>query len=181
MSLTHHIVTSRLARYFKYDKIFDLVAYDQDMFRLHQELELLKKEQYDPDYRFIFLHYDTDYYVTNDQPGIMLRNLQRIIWDLDISNYFCLILSQQDLQAELDQLRVEETTDDVSIACITHFLQDLIHMPAQVSDMNPNQIDCHYICLNRVKRIHRLCMFALLEHNQLLGQGLVSYGSRIYS
>lgn len=171
-------VKPTLDKYFKYDKIFDLVNYDDNLAELHKELKSLKKHEYEPTYRFIFLHYDTDYYITNDQPGILLRNLQRIIWSLDISNYFCLILSQQNLQPELDRLRVEETSDDVSIACIAHQLQDLIYLPQQTYNKNFDSISKHYICLNRVKRIHRVCMFILLQYNQLLDKGLVSYGSR---
>jgi hypothetical protein len=170
-----------LDKHFKYDKVFDLLDYDHDLLELYKELKLLKKSEYESNYRFIFLHYDTDYYITNNQPGILLRNLQKIIRSLDIGNYFCLILSQQNLQAELDQLRIEETTDNVSIACITHFLQDILYLPQQTKDINADQIDKHYICLNRVKRIHRTCMFALLQHNQLLDKGLASYGSRTLS
>jgi hypothetical protein len=167
-----------LDKYFKYDKIFDLYDFDMNLPQLHEELRQLKKQEYEPNYRFVFLHYDTDYYITNDQPGILLRNLQKIIWSLDISNYFCLILSQQDLQPELDRLRIEETTDDVSIACITHCLQDLMYLPQQAHNKNFDGVEKHYICLNLIPRIHRICMFVLLQYNQLLDKGLVSYGFR---
>jgi hypothetical protein len=167
-----------LDQYFKYDKIFDLLDYDQDIMQLRDELKLLKRSTYESNYRFIFLHYDTDYYITNEQPGLLLRNLQKILWSLDISNYNCLILSQQDLQAELDQLRVEETADDVSIACITHPLQDINYFPQLAVDINADRIEKNYICLNRVPRAHRLIFFTLLQHHQLLDKGLVSYGFR---
>lgn len=171
-------INTSLNKYFKYDKLFNLHHYDEDMTRLYDELKSLKKEHYENNYRFIFLHYDTDYYITKNQPGVLLRNLQRVIWSLDISNYFCLVLSQQDLQAELDQLAVEETSDEVSIACITHSLQNLLYLPKDSTDVNSDGIDRHYICLNRIQRFHRICMFSLLQHNQLLDKGVVSLGPR---
>lgn len=171
-------VEETLKKHFRYDKIFDLLRYDTDLMRLHAELKALKRDVYEPNYRFIFLHYDTDYYITNDQPGLLLRNLQRIIWSLDISNYFCLILSQQNLQPELNRLRVEETSDHVSISCITHSLQDLIYLPQEIADINIDSIHKHYICLNRIRRFHRICMFGLLRFHALLDKGIVSYGKR---
>lgn len=171
-------VEETLKKHFRYYTIFDLFHYDMDLMRLHAELKELKQDAYVPNYRFIFLHYDTDYYITNDQPGLLLRNLQRIIWSLDISNYFCLILSQQNLQPELDRLRVEETSDHVSISCITHSLQDLIYLPQEATDINIDSVHKNYICLNRIRRFHRICMFGLLRFRALLDKGIVSYGKR---
>jgi hypothetical protein len=173
-----NFIRPTLDKYFEYHKIFDLFDYDENLTGLYNDLSQLRQPEYKSNYRFIFLHYDTDYYVTNDQPGILLRNLQRIVWSLDISNYFCLILSQQRLQDELDKLALEETNDTVSIACITHSLQHLIYLPQQATNINANLVDKHYICLNRMPRTHRACLVALLQHNQLLNKGLVSYGAK---
>lgn len=167
-----------LEKFFVFDKIFDLSEYDDDMVSLYNELKQYTKESYEANYRFIFLHFDTDYYITNDQPGVMLRNLQRILWKLHISNYFCMILSQQDLQDELDRLRDEETSDDVSIQCIQHHLQDIIHLPRETNNLNVDSIQKSYMCLARAKRLHRTCMFALIESKKLLDKGIVSFGSR---
>lgn len=173
-------ITPTLNRYFKYDKLFDLLDYDEDLTKLHDELKLLCRDSYEPNYRFIFLHYDTDYYITNSQPGILLRNLQRITKALNIGNYFCLILSQQDLQKELDQLRSEETTEDISISCITHPLQEINYFPRLATDLNTDYIDKHYISLTRAKRFHRILLFALLRDQQLLDKGMVSFGSKSF-
>lgn len=167
-----------LEKFFVFDKIFDLFEYQDNMERLYNDLQQCTRESYEANYRFIFLHFDTDYYILNDQPGILLRNLQKILWNLDISNYFCLILSQQNLQEELDQLRVEETSDDCSIQCIQHYLQDINFIPKQTNSINPDAVEKNYICLNRRKRVHRLCLFSLLGYANLLDKGIVSYGSR---
>lgn len=178
MSFAHSLPLPILKKYYQFDKIFDLLEYDQNLSDLYAELKSLTRESYPNNYRFIFLHYDTDYYITNNQPGILLRNLQRIVHNLDISNYFCLILTQQDIQAELDQLAIEETRDRVSIAVITHLLQDCNYLPRTAQDLNPDCITRHYMCLNRVGRTHRRMMFSWLKHNNLLDKGFVSYGHR---
>jgi len=77
-----------LQNYFDFDVIFNLLDYDYRMLDLYNEIKLLKKISYNSNYRFIFLHYDTEYYITNDEPGLTLRNLQRLLVSLDIPNYF---------------------------------------------------------------------------------------------
>jgi len=174
------LVLPTLKKYFVFDRVFNLLAYDQDMTKLKEDLLPLVRDCYESNYRFIFLHYDTDYHISKDTPGLILRNLQKILHSLDISNYFCLILSQKDLQSHLDQLRIEETNDDCAIACITHRLQDLLFtLNCDASDLNVDSINAKFLCLNRVKRSHRTLLFALLQEHNLLDQGLVSYGSRI--
>jgi hypothetical protein len=138
----------------------------------------MKKCEYQSNYRFIFLHYDTDYYITNNQPGILLRNLQKILVSLDIPNYFCLILTEQNIQKELDQLAREETSDDCSISSIQHGLQDWIHKKIPDSDLNRMQISKKYICLNRFRRSHRALLFSILKNKNLLDDGIVSFGHR---
>ena len=169
-----------LDKYFVYDQIFNLLDYDTRLDDLYNDLKSLTKSSYESNYRFIFLHYDTDYYITNNQPGLLLRNLQRIIWALGIGNYFCLILSQQNLQNELEQLRIEETTEQIPIACITHPLQDLNHFPKLTDNINIDAIHKHYINLTRARRFHRIVLHTLLESNNLLDKGLVSFGSKSY-
>lgn len=172
------IVSTILKKYFVYDKIFNLLVYDDKLEFLRSELLNLKKEKYESNYRFIFLHYDTDYYITNNQPGLLMRNLQRILIDLEIPNYFCLILTEQNIQNELDQLALEETNNDVSISSIQHGLQDLLHKNIGDVGINHSKITSKYICLNRMRRAHRALLFSMLKNKNLLSDGLVSYGYR---
>ena len=170
-----NFISDVLKKYFIFDKIFNLLDYDNDMSMLYEDLKKLKKESYDVNYRFIFFHYDTDYYITNSQPGLTLRNLQRIIVSLDISNYFCLILSHQDIDKELEILRQEETTDDCAISCIQHFLQKLIPIKITYINLNPENITTKYQSLCGARRSHRTLLYSLLRRNSLLDQGQVSY------
>jgi hypothetical protein len=169
------IVYNILEQHFKFDKIFTLIDYDADMITLYNELFELKKDSYEQNYRFIFLYYDTDYYITNNQPGLILRNLQRIIVSLDISNYFCLILTQKDITKELEILRQQETTDNCAIASIQHCLQDLLWVDVADTELAPEIITAKYQSLCGRRRSHRTLLYSLLQNKNLLDQGMVSY------
>ena len=170
-----------LKKYFQFDKIFNLYDYDLDMQKLRTDLEPLTRPQYELNYRFIFLLYDTQYHVTNDQPGLTLLNLQRTLHDLDIPNYFCLVLSHHDVSEQLHQLALSETTDDCAIDSMCHFNYYAITTWNDVRkidpalEINPDAITHKYQSLNRIPRFHRRALYALLEKKQLLPHGMVSF------
>jgi hypothetical protein len=168
-----------LDKYFKYDKIFDLLDYDQDINLLQDELVALKKEQYEDNYRFIFLHYDTDYYLFPNTAGLLITNLQRLLSKLDIPNYFCLIITNHNnLDAELKFIQSIYAKHDVPISCIVSQLQKC-HVTTLTEidnvDINYTNIFKHYSCFNNSRRSHRHAIVSLLGYNNLLDQGLVSY------
>jgi hypothetical protein len=171
------LLESILKNYFIFDHIFNLRDYKLSLETLYEDLLPYCKDVYEDNYRFIFLHYDTDYHITKDQPGIILRNLQRIIADLNISNYFCMIISQKDLQGHLDNLSQQETTDNCSIFCLQHPLQESTHFEKIDVKLNEHAIEHKFMCLNKVKRSHRNILYALLKNKKLLNKGAVSYGS----
>lgn len=164
-----------LDKYFVYDKIFCLQDYYHDMTILYNELKLLTRDEYENNYRFIFLYNDTDYHISNDTPGIYLRNLQRILYRLDISNFFSLIITQKNIKKDLEKLRVEETNDYCSIAFIQTALEDTF-IPQQALTPGIENIERNYLSLNRVKRKHRQMLLAHLIERKLLDKGYVSFG-----
>jgi hypothetical protein len=166
-----------LEKYFVFDKIFDLYRYDSNFNSLKQELLAMKKEFFEPNYRFIFLHYDTDYYTYPNVPGMMLTNLQKMLVDLDIPNYFCLIITNHNnLKSELDYLNTTFTTDAYPISSIFCQLQKC-HVADTLSqiDINPELLEYNYSCFNNTPRCHRRTLISLLAHDDLLEKGLVSY------
>jgi hypothetical protein len=168
-----------LSKYFVYDKIFDLLDYDADIQNLKKELTSLKKEEYNNNYRFIFLHYDTDVYLYQNMPGILLTNLQIILAELAIPNHFCLIVSNHNnLDSELETLRCNFTRDPRAISNICCQLQKC-HVTNKLDpiDLNINNISKSYVCFNNTKRSHRHTLISMLQHSQLLDQGIVSYVS----
>lgn len=166
-----------LKKYFIFDCIFDLLDYDLNMQQLYNELKELKRDEYQPNYRFIFLHYDTEYYIDHAIPGITLINLQKILESLDIPNYFCILLTQQNLQNMCSYLKRNLTTDDCSIDVIPNVLHRPCHPEIKDENLKLNEqlITKKYICLNKVARNHRLIIMALLNEKNLLDYGLVSY------
>ena len=166
-----------LSKYFQYDKIFNLMDYDSNMILLYRELKKLTKRCYEHNYRFIFYHWDSDYYLTHDTPGFTLRNLQRILVKLDIPNYFCLIITQQNIEKDLEKLRLEECVNEpIAISCIQAVLQDATYM--DYSNLDPGlNIDKVFISLNGRVRTHRTIIMSLLKHKNLLNKGIVSYGT----
>lgn len=170
-----------LKKYFVFDQIFDLNQYDRNnMSQLHSDLSKLKKETYTPEYRFIFLHYETEYYLDKRYPGLTLWNLQSVLSNLDISNYFCLILSQQDISDKLKFLQKQETTDQTAIASIKYqnyywTNEYLLPKVDHSVKIHSETISKKYLCLNRNLRFHRRVLFSLLNHNNLLDDGIVSY------
>lgn len=173
-----------LKKYFVFDRTFDLSRYDiNGMHQLHSELSKLKKESYFPNYRFIFLHYETEYYFYKQYPGLTLTNLQRILSNLDISNYFCLILSQQDVADKMKFLQKHETTDQTAIDSIKYqnfywtddYLSPMIEQDIKISS---EKISQKYLCLNRNNRFHRRVFFTLLKDKKLIEHGAISYHNR---
>ena len=75
----------------------DLTTYSDDYQtssdRLLRECQLLHRERYTENQRIIFVH-NKDYYVESDKSaGVVLKNIQLILNEVDISNYFVLVVS----------------------------------------------------------------------------------------
>jgi hypothetical protein len=166
-----------LNEHFVYDKIFDLFDYDTNLEKLYAELAKLKKERYDINYRFIFLHYDTDYYIYLNTPGILLTNLQTVLTKLDIPNYFCLIVTNHtNLEQELIYLQKNLTNDHSAIGVIVSQLQNChVTKPLKDIDTNSEAIKNNYCCFNYSCRGHRTALISLLYYKDFLKYGTVSY------
>jgi hypothetical protein len=166
-----------LKEYFIYDKIFDLFSYDSNLEKLYLELAELKKDHYDVNYRFIFLHYDTDYYIYPGTPGILLTNLQTILKKLDIPNYFCLIITNHtNLEHEVNYLQKHLTNDHSPIGIIVSQLQNC-HVTKSLTNIDINILDIKnkYCCFNHNRRGHRRALISLLHYKDFLKYGTVSY------
>lgn len=174
-----------LKKYFIFDRIFNLFDYDYDMTRLYDELTALRRDTYENNYRFIFLHYDTEYYPVphQPQPGLTISNLQKILENLDISNYFCLILTHQDIQSMCNVVKQDHApSNECSIAVITNHLHKPIHPKIENInlDLNEKSISKKYISLNGAGRFHRRILVALLQDRNLIDSGMVSYRGENY-
>lgn len=170
------VIEEILHEYFEFDQIFDLLDYAHDMEKLHQDLLPLVRECYQDNYRFVFKFDDTDYHISLDQPGLTMRNLQSLLFQLDISNYFCIIVTTNSIKDQLLCLQ-KEITDEHAIYSIKHALKPSLQL-FRDTDVNcdPEKIVKHFVSLNGRERDHRKIWCALLKHHDLLHKGIVSYG-----
>ena len=66
--------------------------YEECQIRLENELQEIRKDQFEPDERIVFRH-TGDIYIKNSRLGLVLRNVQTILNEVDISNAFVEITS----------------------------------------------------------------------------------------
>lgn len=82
---------------------------------LHSHIKKLYKETFEPDERIVF-SITKDYYKNNSSCGIMLQSIQAIINDIDISNYFvCIITNNPTIKTEYQWTLDNVSTDKISV------------------------------------------------------------------
>ena len=72
--------------------------------KLYKELVLLKEEEFKEGTRIVFYHSDPLVYTFNDLPADSLIQLQKMLVYIDIPNFFCLIVSDEDIKEDLDYI-----------------------------------------------------------------------------
>jgi hypothetical protein len=166
-------------------KSYTLVDYDHDMQLLYHDLKCWLDERFNggppeflPNQRIVFWHTDLDYYIHNDFPGFTLYNLQLILKELDISNYFCaIVVASVDYQKYTELARETLTTDDfamldISVIYVGH---RWIHLLPKVTYQS--NVTYPFIVLSRRPRLHRTYFMSQLFNNQLHTHGLVAYNN----
>jgi len=165
---------AQLGKYFNVIAVIPVTQYDWQPFELHKLLSTFKKDYYNPNDRIIFIFDDTEYYLNNQ--GFTIRNIQKILYNLDIPNYFCIILTQQTyLKHEVVQVNQETGYDTINIDVIETWLDFHLKIDEVPKiDLNFSLIEKSFIFLSRITRKHRVLLFSLLEHENLLDQGMLS-------
>jgi hypothetical protein len=158
---------------------------NNNMFKLYLDLKefvdsrFSGKIEFQPHERILFLHDDLDFFISKDYPGFTLYNLQLILRELNISNFFCAVVSNlPDYQHHTNMVGKILNPTDVPLRGISS-LQNVITVYLK-SDMggtklNINQITHPFISLSRQARFHRTFFTAKLFENNLQNTGLVSY------
>ena len=159
--------------------IINLLEYDHDPNLLYNHLASLYKNHYDPTDRIVFLHLDTDFYINNgDYPGFTIANLQRILSDLNIPNYFVLLITNhQHIGVELEKVQTLFSGDLIPIPYVICQLQQCWINPSHVTQtaLNEKLVIKKFACLNGANRIHRTKFIQLLKLKNLMNDGIVSY------
>ena len=117
---------------------------------LKQQCQAIYKDNYEPNQRIVFVQQQGDIYIKNESLGLILRNLQTTINEVDISNFFVTILSTNPrLQNELDSIK-NISTDPVPVTGIvingpTHEIKQVDRHPTSRKD------EYHYGSSNPIK------------------------------
>lgn len=97
--------------------------YDQAKKWLRQKLQSIHKDCFDSKERIIF-KLTKDYFVKTDTTGLILKNLQLLLNEVDISNFFVIVLSTNaELISELQQLNImsQDAVAVTGIVCSGQF------------------------------------------------------------
>jgi hypothetical protein len=169
---------------YKILKKYYLVDYDMNMDLLYNDLKQLLVEKFPsgvidfaPDERLLFYHQDLDYFVNDQFPGFTLYNLQLILRELDIPNFFCAVISNiPDYNKYTSLVRDTLRPDDFPIraASIIDVDDVVLRMPDYIP-VSVNSIDRPFIVMSRLARFHRTFFMSKLFKNGLQNQGLVAY------
>jgi radical SAM protein with 4Fe4S-binding SPASM domain len=103
---------------------------------LHDKLTALYQPVYDNNYRVLVVQDCADHYDYSDLPGTVITALQKYASQIDISNFFILLLtSNNNIGTELEQARTLYSTDSVPIQhCIVNELPNSLSTPVAKQD-----------------------------------------------
>lgn len=150
------------------------------MSSLCRELELVKKDEFGPGDRIVFVLFDHDFYLDNTGPGWTLYNLQLILSYLDIPNYFCLLLTKMPDYDDLTCLvQTNLTNDDFPIRSITTLLNKDFFPDRDVSprESHIDRITKSFCVLSRQARPHRTFFISRLWSEGVLDHGIIGYNN----
>lgn len=168
-------------------KTYNLSRYDSDMLQLYLELKELVSARFSgginfrPHERIVFVLQDLDFFISNAFPGFTLYNLQLILRELDISNYFCAVISNiPNYQHHANMVREILSPTDIPLRGISSLhgsgsITEFLNADTGQTNLNASQITHSFISLSRLSRFHRTFFTAKLFENNLQNIGLVSY------
>lgn len=180
-SISAHTVpkslTTLLRKYYNFSEIIDLLNYEDDLYGLKHKLLSLKKDPFEPNDRIIFFNREPSLYL-RQRENLLCFNLQKILSDLDISNGFCIVLTQHESQDYFNEIYKDTSTDEFPISVFDYWhFSDLMPYPTDQIDLNFDHIEKNYITLNRIHKKHRSLVVGYLEHYNILDKGMVSYNA----
>jgi sulfatase maturation enzyme AslB (radical SAM superfamily) len=94
------------------------LPYEQAQDWVDHELRLLHRDMFEPQQRLIFVQRQGDLYIKNQNLGLMIKSLQVALNEIDISNFFVILVTNNPaVNQELERLKVI-STDPVPISAI---------------------------------------------------------------
>lgn len=149
----------------------------EDLARFIDEKFLGRQINFEPGERIVFWINDLDYFINDDFPGFSLYNLQLILRELDIPNFFCAVVSNiPNYDRYTKKIRDILRPDDVPLRAITmspviEFMPKLL----ESKEISIEKIEYPFIVMSRLSRFHRSVFMAKLFESNLQSGGMVSY------
>jgi len=97
---------------------WDFNDYESSQALLNEKIKSVKKDVYEENERIVFVHSSGDLYTKNTQVGLILKNIQNEINEIDVSNYFVIILSNNPNFLEESEYIKKMSTDTVPMTFI---------------------------------------------------------------
>ena len=150
----NQLLLDNLKKQYNIIDIIDLAQWDQNyqqsQIRLEQQCRRIHCDEFDSNDRIVFLH-SKDYYSSAADVGLVLKNLQVILNEVDISNSFVIVVSSNpDIDQEIKYIN-KISQDPVPITLIKSsgdFSKIILERPPtsrkeiyQYGSMNPLKID----------------------------------------
>jgi hypothetical protein len=147
---------------------------------LETKLAAIKKEQYEPNDRFIIEHFDTAYYLPEFFYGIVLYNVIVAFKKLDIPLFVLLLVTNNfGVSAEIDLLApdpIDRPTVISTFISIAHYTNNYQDMTIDVND-----ITMPGLCMLGQSRVHRNALYRLFKNNKLLDRIAVAIRPELQS
>jgi len=157
----------------------DLLANDLDVHLtdLYNTFLPFKNFEFGPQQRLIIHHRDTDYYTNLDAHGFTMWNLYKLLNYLNIpSEFVILVTAFSGIQEESTRLAKSFNISPMTtIYCPYQWCpepNDVIDLDIQI-----DQIEFPFVCLNGMPRNHRLYALSRLKDLDMFDQGMISLWS----
>ena len=166
--------------------VYHLGEYDSHMQLLYHDIKTLLDNKFNDtpvefryNERLIFLHDDLDFFLSDETPGFTLYNLQLILRELNIPNYFCTIISNMPNYKNYTLAAQKMlTTEKIDINPISSLYFNICLTPLSSSvNLNVDSITAPFIILSRQRRFHRTFFMSKIFNLGLQNKGLISYSN----
>lgn len=156
-----------------YDKNMNVVYSDLKEFLTNKFNN--KPIEFLPNERIVFVHNDLDFFLDSNLPGFTLYNIQLVLRELDIPNWFCIVISNLPNYSKYTELaRLKLTSESYPIQSITSMY---FHHLREINDVSLDYqiIVKPFIVLSRLSRFHRTYFISQLFEKNLSESGFISY------
>lgn len=155
----------------------DLIEYDHQISELEPILSQYSNHTFNHNQRIIFLHNDTDYYISPNNTGFTMYNLFLLLDKFKIPLEFLIMFTtHHGIQQEIAELSAQICNAQPMKTICTELWRDFPDVDNMAPlDSDHSSITKLFCCLNGVNRSHRMLTLCYLQEYDLLDKGMISY------